>query len=78
MLRGLAGRRGAVNAVLGWTGRLFGARLAAYHEVWQQRCEIHWLPLALRLQARVKPQDALIVLWRQWQSTKQCLFTVHR
>ena len=63
MLRGLAGRRGAVNAVLGWTSRLFGARLAAYHEVRQQRCEVHWLPQALRLQARVKPQDALIVRW---------------
>lgn len=58
-LRGLAGRRGAVNAVLGWTGRPIGARLAAYHEVRQQRCEIHRLPRALRLQATLEPQGPI-------------------
>ncbi len=56
MLKGLAGRRGTVNAILGWSGRLLGARLAAYHEVRQQRCKVHWLPLAVRLQVSLEPQ----------------------
>ena len=48
-----------MNAVLGWTGRPIGGRLAAYHEVRQQRCEVHRLPLALRLQAKLEPQDPI-------------------